>query len=316
MVSTGLENPNSASAIRRRLTSFPISYQTQVGRKLMDDGMRAHYQRVKSQHHEVDDSMPSKSHYDYLKDRERRPTFKKTVTDQHVFDKIEATRLHGLAMTAAQTDSSAPLVTRTNKYYRDKFRRRIQQLPGFKASAAHVIQWSPHEEAHALEYLSKFGRVCAMAKGWTDHGPPEQAMAYRKFRRSFKKQSIVNMSPPPDMYMSGYDKANKKPGFNIRLHKSAHEKELDQRKLERSKSRKEARGTVHVDDGNVRPTTVAEPGLRAATSLLPMRRLCTPPLKPATHPQGEDEHSVRARSAVDIHSDALVHDDKAELSFS
>lgn len=97
MVKNGLEDPESAGAIRRRQAGFPVSYQTQVGRKLQDDGMRKHYERIMRQTHEIDTEEPSDAHYLHLAAWAASPSFKKTPTDQHMYDIEDEYRLKGLA---------------------------------------------------------------------------------------------------------------------------------------------------------------------------------------------------------------------------
>ena len=79
------------------------------------------------------------------------------------------------------------------------------------------------QEHHALNHLSRHARAISLQRGWTDHGPPVEAMAYRKFRRSFRSAAILDMPPPKvclprpvlllsslqGMYMSAYEKSQK-----------------------------------------------------------------------------------------------------------
>jgi len=326
MVKNGLEDPESAGAIRRRQAGFPVSYQTQVGRKLQDDGMRKHYERIMRQSHEIDTEEPSDSHYLHLAAWAASPSFKKTPTDQHMYDIEDEYRLRGLAKTRAQTDSTAPLVMYTNKAARDKYRRRVQSMPGFISSAAHEIQWSSHEEHHALNHLSRHARAISLQRGWTDHGPPVEAMAYRKFRRSFAKAAILDMPPPKGMYMSAYEKAQKprwSSQTSARTHTSREERARNERARTSQANRRSAHRS-HLDSGEHVPISAAmqeeadgvEPVADFAQSLLPKRRLGTAQSWLRTNtiseaPQPGAEGTVRATSEVAIHQD-ITFGDEAE----
>lgn len=326
MVKTGLEDPNSAAAIRRRMNNcFEVSYQTQVGRKLQDDGMRTHYERVMSQSHEVDDSGPSESHYLHLDSWKKNPSFKKSATDQHVFNMVEMYRIAGMAKTLPQTDSSAPLVMYSNKAARDKYRRRVQQLPGYRASAAYEIQWSSHEEQHALNHLNRHSRAVNLQHGWTDHGPPIAAMAYRKFRRAFKKAAILDMPPPPGMYLSAYEKnlMPKQKFSPARSHTSREERSI----MLRAQTSQEKRRTAHKahlnheghvdisnalrDDnsqGGEEPLAIVDQGL------LPKRRLGTAhpwvrTTKVSTAKPSGCSDSQLAEASVKASSDVVIQND-------
>lgn len=335
MVKNGLEDPDSAAAIRRRQAGFPVSYQTQVGRKLQDDGMRKHYERIMRQNHEIDTSEPSDAHYLHLAAWAASPSFKKTPTDQHVYDFNEKHRLAGLAKTRPQTDSTAPLVMYTNKAARDKYRRRVQQLPGFINSGAYEIQWSMHEEHHALNHLARHGRAISLQRGWTDHGPPEEAMAYRKFRRTFREAAILDMPPPKGMYMSAYEKS-RTPSWSSQKSARAHLSREERAKIARAQTSQAKRRTAqhsHLNQGEHVPISAAmhgeedgvEPAAEFSQSLLPKRRLGTAQSwlrtnkspKANTHaaatasePKLQSEATVRASSEVAIHSDITVGDEE------
>merc|ERR1712195_21208 len=158
-----------------------------------------------------------------------------------------------------KTDSTAPLVMYTNKAARDKYRRRVQSMPGFISSAAHEIQWSSHEEHHALNHLSRHARAISLQRGWTDHGPPVEAMAYRKFRRSFAKAAILDMPPPKGMYMSAYEKAQKprwSSQTSARTHTSREERARNERARTSQANRRSAHRS-HLDSGEHVPISAA-----------------------------------------------------------
>lgn len=210
MVESGLPNPDSADQIRKRMVNQAPSYGTLVGKSLIDDQMRSHYNMVGAAGCAVDDSKPAKSHYDFLAVSKNNPKWKPGIWDRYVETKRKKDYTTRMANTKVTTDARAPEAACHYSDNRRKYRQYIVNTPGFKRSGAYEVMWSWTEEQAALRYLARHARAVQISKGWTDSGPPEKAMQFREFRRSFKKPSILNQPPPKKMYGHLCDKKKRK----------------------------------------------------------------------------------------------------------
>jgi len=212
MVENGKEDENSATAIRRRLCSFQSSFASLVGKDLMDCHFKAHYKMLNDAGHAVDASKPSEEHYKYLEKMARNPSFKPSLTESYMRGHNE-TNYRGrvkAAYDSGQTDATPPRQATRYGNERTRYRKRNTASSGYKLSQAHEVMWSWTEEQTALKFLGQWQRAATVKKGWTDSGPPEKAMQYREFRRSFKKPVMLNFPTPKDLYQPEYIKRKRK----------------------------------------------------------------------------------------------------------
>jgi len=210
MVNSGAVDADSADAIRKRLVSAQPSYNTLVGKSLIDDQMRSHYNMVGRAGTAVDDSKPPKAHYDFLAVSKAQPKWKPGVWDRYVQEKRVKQYHKRMANTKIMTDTSAPEAACRYSRDRRRYRQAVTTSPGYLRSGAYEVMWSWTEEQAALRYLARHARAVSLQKGWTDSGPPEKAMAFRAFRRSFKKPAVLDTPPPKGMYGHLCDKKNAK----------------------------------------------------------------------------------------------------------
>lgn len=200
MVKSGAPDPESADAIRKRLVGAQPTYNTLVGKSLIDDQMRSHYNMVGAAGIAVDDSKPPKAHYDFLAVSKAQPKWKPGIWDRYVQEKRVKQYHKRMKNTTIVTDCKAPAAACRYSRDRQRYRQYVTTSPGYLRSGAYEVMWSWTEEQAALRYLARHARAVSIQKGWTDSGPPEKAMAFRAFRRSFKKPAILDTPPPKGMY--------------------------------------------------------------------------------------------------------------------
>jgi len=200
MVESGLPNPDSADQIRKRMVNHPPKYATIMGKHIVDYQMRSHYGMVASAGIAVDDSKPPKSHYDFLAVSKAHPKWKPGIWDRYVDQKRRKDYVIRMANTKSLTDSKPPEAACEYSSDRRRYRQHIVQTSGFKMSSGTEVMWSWSKEQTALRHLARHSRAVQVSKGWTDSGPPEKAMQFREFRRTFRKPAIVDATPPKSIY--------------------------------------------------------------------------------------------------------------------
>ena len=89
-------------------------------------------------------------------------------------------------------------------------RERIVNTKGYIASQGHEIMWSHQEMTEALNRLSIMEKSAAARVGQVDHGPPEDAMRFKKLKEANKRQMrFMNMPPPASIYQPAYVKVTR-----------------------------------------------------------------------------------------------------------
>jgi len=170
------------------------------GKIALDDHMKAHYHTVGKAEHKVNANKPAPAHYDRLEMQKKYPKFKPSGFDKFMREKHDKAFFEGMRNAKSQTDSGAPEHAMLYSKKRRQYRRVVTTSNTYKVSAGHEVQWSKTEEQNALGLLSKHARARSVSKGWTDSGPPIQAMKLREFRRSFKKPAMLDIRPPTDFH--------------------------------------------------------------------------------------------------------------------
>jgi len=190
------------------LSACDVPYTTLVSKRLIDRHLEQHYDRLWACKHAIDCGPPSKQHEIRLKEKKKNPAYKPDSTTQYMMDHHMGYHELKLQLVKqserAEVDSQPPHRAVLYGNYRTSYRNKVTKTPGFKASAAHEVMWSNHEEIEGLRYLAAHDRVKGLKKGWVDHGPPEKAMQLRAFRRSFKTNAIIDKRPPRGIYLPEY----------------------------------------------------------------------------------------------------------------
>jgi len=197
-----MADQSKVDAMRRRMVQPSPSYTTMVGKSLLEDHMKAHYAVVKNCSTKVDANKPGKAHYQILQRQKDNPKFKPTLFDQYLRNKHDKEFFTAMKNAKSMTDSSAPEHALLYSRNRRNYRQKVSLSKTYQRSAGHEIQWSKTEELVALGFLGKHTRAVSLSKGWTDSGPPEKAMQYREFRRSFKKPAVLDIAPPKNFHAS------------------------------------------------------------------------------------------------------------------